>query len=263
MEMDKLKNNMNKKIAIIGRGHMGKAIVSGLLNSGCKKENIFVSNTSVQNRTAIEKADWIIITVKPMIAKLIFADVSNLLRNKLLISAAAALSFTSIETSLKNNKQKIIRIMPNIPVSHNQGVIGLYANKRVSKREKAEVINCLSQLGTVIACRKEEELDAITIISGCGPAVVSYFINALINSATTLGLAKDIAETVALQTFLGTLNYLVVTKQTPIDLQKSVATKGGLTEEIILQFDEKKIADQLAESLSDGYAKIKRIKEEL
>jgi len=185
MEMDKL----NKKIAIIGVGHMGKSLVQGLLNAGFKKEDIILSNKSEDNKSAVLKADWAILTVKPAIIGKVVQGIKDSIDDKLLISAVAGASIAIIQKYAGNKKQKIIRIMPNIAVSYKQGVIGLFANKNVSAAEKKEVISLSSELGLVVELNKEEDLDVITLISGCSPAIIAHFMEMFLDYGEGFGLS--------------------------------------------------------------------------
>ena len=251
-----------KKIAIIGFGHIGKAFYKGLINSGFKKENILTSNGSATNRKIAGQADWIIIAVKPLVVGKVIDQIKDVISNKIVISFACGVSISSMQKFADNNKQKIIRMMPNIPIVVGNGTIGFFANKNVSSQEKREVIGIFSKLGKVIECKKEEDLDAMTILSGSGPAVVSCLISMLSKSGEKFGLEKNVSDEIALQTFFGTLSYLQKTKQKPLELEKFVATKGGTTEAIIKGLDSKKTYSGFVKSLEKGYIKIKKMNED-
>jgi pyrroline-5-carboxylate reductase len=256
MEMVKLKSNMNKKIGIIGMGHMGKALMKGLVSTGFAESDIAVSNNAQNNRKVVQKADWIFIVVKPSKVLQVLENSKDLLTNKIVISSATGVSVAKIE----KYAQKIIRIMPNITVSYNEGVIGMFANKNVSKVEKNEVVKLLSLLGMIILCKSESDLDALTIISGCGSAIVAYFIEMLAQSGQKFGLSKNVSEKVTLQTFLGTCMFLQKTNQSALQLQKNVATKGGITEEILQSLDDNGLQILFAKSLKKGKMKINALK---
>jgi pyrroline-5-carboxylate reductase len=248
---------MKNIIGIIGMGHMGNTLYNGLLRSGFDKEKIITSNTQVDNAHVIDSADWIILTVKPAQIESVLTTNIHRLKNKIILSAAAGVTVEQMQVLLGKDAYKIIRIMPNIPAEYNEGVIGLWSNEYVSNAEKNAISDLFKRFGTVIVCRTEKELNAVTVIAACGPAFVAYFINAFISAGTSMGLPKKEAEHIALKTFTGTLNYLQMTNNTPEELQTAVATKGGLTEMIIKSFESKKIASQFIESLDEGYRKIK------
>jgi len=257
MEMDKLNT---KKIAIIGMGHMGNALLQGFFSSGLKREQVVISNNSSNNKKIVQQADWIILAVKPEVVRDVLEDIKEYLVDKLLISAAAGVTLSQL-TADTHVKQKIVRIMPNLPVACGQGVIGIFANKYV--RERAEVVLVFSLLGNVISCEKENELDALTIISGCGPALAAYCINMLMYSGEKFGLRKKVSEKVAFHTFSGTIALMNKTNQSAAELQSAVATKRGVTEEIIKDLTKHDFYKLFVESLMVGYVKIKKIKEDL
>ncbi len=270
----------NKKIAIIGTGHMGQALLEGLAHiNNLNLNNIIVANPSrlkpqtlrkhfgvqitTDNKKACIFADWIFITVKPFSVKQVVSEIKDTLSNKLILSVAAGVDIRLLAQYLGSNKKKIIRIMPNIPVSQNQGIVGMYANKNVSTKELKSVTSLLSSLGEIIKVEKEQDLDTFTLLSGCGPAVVAYFINFLLRYGQENGLSYKDALKVALKTFEGTLIYLRNKKITPSILQDSVATKGGVTEAILVSFDRATLNKSFDEAMTIGRLKIKEFKRKL
>lgn len=257
--MEKLEN---KKIAIIGMGHMGKALVKGLIHGGFKKENILVSNDSSENKKVAEQADWIILAVKPLSVQEVLQEITSLISEKILFSIAAGVSMQALAQMTTSN-QKIIRLMPNLLVQYAQGIVGYHANTSITSEEKETTIGIFSGLGKVIECNNEDELDAITVIAGCGPALVAYFISLLRKSGQKLGLRKEVANSLTWQTFLGTLTLMEKANLQAEELQTAVATKGGITESIINSLDEKRFLSQFVKSLEQGYVKIKKIRQEV
>lgn len=254
-------NVNNKKIAIIGAGHMGTAMIQGLLESGFAEQNLFVSNSSKDNTKAVEQADWVVLTVKPGLVSVVLKELGQRIHNKILISAAAGVTVAKLTAFTENPKQKVIRIMPNIPVATKQGLIGFFVNKAVSREEKHQVIQILNLLGIAIVCREENELDALTLISGCGPALASYCITLLKEAAVSYGFPHETSETIARQTFQGTLSYLQKTNLSASELQTAVSTKGGVTEQIITSLNEKNVPKLFSDSLQKGYTRIKQLRE--
>lgn len=251
------------KIGIIGYGHLGKALKKGLIRSGIAKESIFVANTQKESKRVVSNADLLFITVKPKDVFRLIRDIREEVKDKILISAAAAVSIAHISKSAKYAKLKIIRIMPNLPIAHQQGVIGLYANKYILPAEKKKIIRILTALGKVIECKRESEIDAMTILSGSGPAITAYYILLMIKAGMSIGLSKLVSEQIALQTVKGTITTIQESQQTVEELQNAVATKGGITETILRNFNDQNIPNQFVASMERGYGKIKRIKEEL
>lgn len=269
MAMDKL----DKKIAIIGGGHIGQALVEGFLNSGkITSSQLIVSNPSLEklahlshqgveitldNTVAAEKADIIFLAVKPLTTGQVLREIDDLIKCKTIISLAAVVPIKNLKGHPKN--AEIIRIMPNMAVACNQGVIGLFGNVQ----NKNEVKQLLSVLGSVIEMEKEEDLDSLTLLSGCGPAIVSQFIELLAGYGEKIGLSADISQTLALQTFKGTTAILEKSKLSPSQLIQSVSTKGGISEAILITMKEQSLETNFTKSMDAGYAKLAKLKESL
>lgn len=260
MEKDRLEN---KKIAIIGFGHMGQALFEGLINSGFNKQNILTSSDKKNNKKNAQKADWIIVAVKPFQVKEVIKEIRTVIRGKILLSVAATVDMDLLEKYCKNPKQKIIRLMPNIPISKNQGVIGIYPNRNINTKDEKQITELVSGLGEVIKVKSDKEIDILTLISACGPAIISYFIELLTKYGETKDFFSDDSLNIVLRTFEGTLNYLKKTKLTPTQLKESVATKGGITEKIINDLIKEKLNIKFEKSMEKGFFKIKEIKNKL
>lgn len=259
MEKDILEN---KKIAIIGAGHMGQAIIKGILRSKrIKKSNIFISNKS-NNVFLVKKADYIFIAVKPFIVKEILKEIKSYINNKIILSVAAGVDIEIFEKIL-GKKQKIIRLMPNIPVSENEGVIGFFTNKNINSSEKYKVKDLISVLGKIIICKKEKDIDSLTLLTGCGPAISAYFINLISNSAARQGFSQSESIDMAIKIFEGTIKYLKNNNLTASELIKSVATKGGVTETILNSLIKNKVNELFEGAMEEGYLKINEFKNKI
>ncbi|MEK7597570.1 MAG: pyrroline-5-carboxylate reductase dimerization domain-containing protein [Patescibacteria group bacterium] len=256
MEKDILEN---KKITVIGTGHIGKAIIKGLINSRkIKRSNIYISN-KLNNVAIVKKADYIFIAVKPFSVKGVLKEIAHSTNNKILLSVAAGVSLEILHI-YSNSNQKIIRLMPNIPVSENKGVIGFFANKNISNLEKNNTIKLISLLGKVFIVKKEEDLDILTLVTGCGPAISAYFINLISSYAENQGFTQKESDDIALKIFEGTINYLDSNNQTPSKLIDSVATKGGVTEVILSSFNKKGLNKLFEVAMESGYDKLRQLK---
>jgi len=259
MEKDILEN---KKIAVIGAGHMGQAIVKGLIISRkIKRSNIFVSN-KLNNIAIVKKADYIFIAVKPFVVKEVLKEIKSYTKNKIILSIAAAVNLETL-LSYSNADQKIIRLMPNILVSENKGVIGFLANKNISNSEKQDIISLVSLLGKVLIVKKEEDLDTLTLVTGCGPAISAYFINLVSSYTENQGFSQTKSINIALKIFEETTNYLNKNNLTPLKLIESVATKGGVTEVIISSLNKNGMNKLFEEAIESGYDKLRQLKEKI
>lgn len=271
MEIDILNN---KTIGIIGAGHMGMAILKGLLSS--KKvtgKNIVVSNPRIErlhklkkmygietvtnNSELAKKADWIIIAVKPIQMHEVITEIKTQIQEKIIISVSAKITIEMMKKYADNHSQKIIRVMPNIPVTCRKGIIGMYSSIEIHANENQEIVKMLSLLGQVIQLREEKEIDILTLLGGCGPAIIAYLLEILIIYGVSVGLSQRQSEQAVMQTMKGTLTYLEQSNMTPEVLQQSVATKGGITETILSALKNSEFRTLFVESMQQGYSKIK------
>lgn len=270
MEMDKLEN---KKITIIGSGHICHAFVEGLIRANKRFiQNIIVSNpsssnlktmenkygvkTTTNNKEAVLKADWVIVAVKPLVVGSVLREIKDLTKEKLIISFAAAVNTKNLQKYLGNSRQRLTRVMPNLAVVSNEGVIGLYANKQVTFMEKEEMLKMFNALGKVIVLEKERDIDILTVVAGCGPAIVSFFMDMLTRSAISLGLSDDISQKLSLQIFKGTISYLEQTGLTFSELMQAVSTKGGITEMILNAMGENRLYETFVNCIAKGDKRI-------
>ena len=231
------RNDLKIKIGVIGIGHLGSALVEGFVKAGFNSKNLFLSNQAGDNRKIVESSDYIVIAVKPIDVGDVFIEIKDILKGKIIISCVTGVSVKYLESFFPYNL-KIVRIMPNIPVSINKGVMGVYFSKLTTTTDKNKVKEIFSSLGEVVEVQNEHDIDLITLIGGCGPAIVSYFVSLFENYAKLNKLDKTVAKKIALGTFAGTLEYLKERNISSLGLQQSVATKAGVTAEILSKFDE-------------------------
>lgn len=226
--MDKLEG---KKIAIIGAGNMGQAIAQGLLRKKViKMENLFLSNSAKSNLAAVINADIIILGVKPQAIKTVLEQIKEVVTpNQLFISIAAGVEVSSINNILGGNFS-VVRVMPNLAATVGQSVSGWVKNSFVSKNQITAVKQILQAIGSEVLLKNEDKLDAVTAISGSGPAYVFYLTEMLVQSGVEIGLDKDTASKLARQTIVGSAYLLENTKKDPGILRSEVTSKGGTTE---------------------------------
>lgn len=277
MERDILES---KVITIIGAGHMGQALVEGLLNSKeVKARNIIVSNPSKQklseiskkfgvkvitnNFKAVTKASLIFIAVKPNKVKEVLMEISKNVRNKIILSLAAAIDLEFINSSLGGYNNKCIRLMPNLNLAINKGIIGFKANKFVTELEKKKVISLLQKLGVVIECKLEKDFDYLTILAGCGPGLVAYLLELFEKYYLSVSIDKNQLKKMISQIFIGTLEYLNEKQLKVSSLKNSVATKGGVTETILSSLDNDNFQSFFHKSLDKGLYKLNELNENL
>lgn len=226
------------KIALIGYGVMG-SIIFEILYKMKFFDKLVVIDPNLINIKKIPKrlpknivfssdindsslCDVYIIAVKPQD----FRNISlTLKKDVLVISIMAGVSEKEIRKVL--NIKKLVRAMPNIPAKIKKGVIGYFANKNVSSKEKEFAQKLFSEMGASFCVSSEKEIDMITAVSGSGPAYIFYMIDCFIKSANSIGLTSDIAKNIVIETFKGSL--ALIDKNTDFStLIKNVASKGVL-----------------------------------
>lgn len=228
---------MNKKIGFIGLGKMAKAIINGILRQNplaniygfdpyTKIEKVKILSS---NKEVVEKSDIIFICTKPFIIKEVLKEIkNNLTEEKLIVSIAAGISLNILESEL-NEKQKIIRVMPNTPALVSQGAFALSRGQFATQEDIEIIKNLLSDIGTVIE-QSEDKMDIITALSGSGPAFYYFLIDKMAKSAVKLGLDYETALKLSAQTALGSAKMILNSDMSVEDLINAVTTKGGCTE---------------------------------
>ncbi len=245
------------RIAFIGSGNMANSIIGGLLAEGFAAANIYATarsdaslaraqslgaiTVSTDNAAAIEFADVVVLAVKPQMMKDLVKEHAEALRSKLVISVAAGVTASSLADWI-GGQCAIVRSMPNTPSQLRAGATGLYANTECSVVQKALAEQIMSAVGVAMWCDDEEQLHAVTALSGCGPAYIFLFTQCLIEAAEGLGLSRDVAEKLALQTVLGSARMASETDIDVVELRRRVTSPNGVTERAIQSFE----ADDLA-----------------
>jgi len=235
-----------KKIGLIGAGNMGEAIINGLskkidptqlnIYDIDKDKSKLISeknntNLCLTTNEIIEKSDIIIFAVKPNIVLNLIDNLSNSLNGKIVISIAAGITIKAMEERL-SHKHQIIRVMPNTPSLVGEGISVLSPNSSVTDETLKASQEIFSAIGeqTVL---KEELMDAVTGLSGSGPAYVYTFIQGLIDGGVKMGIPREIATKLASQTVLGSAKMIMENGENPISLRGKVTSPGGTTIEAV------------------------------
>lgn len=233
-----------KKIAFIGGGNMAEAIIRGLLAAGVAAELITVAEpmasrrtllaekyrvgTSDDNTTVATGSDVLVLAIKPQVAPTVLAQLKEAIGSgTLVISIMAGISCAAIEAPLGPGT-RVVRVMPNTPALVMEGASALCRGGHATEEDLAMGEALFAQVGTV--CRVEEKLiDAVTGLSGSGPAYVLAFIEALADGGVKNGLPRDTALKLAAQTLLGTARLYLETGEHPASLRDKVTSPGGTT----------------------------------
>lgn len=256
----------NPTICFIGAGNMATSLIGGLIANQFPAANIIASDinsvqldalqaqfhirTQSDNNLAIQNADIVMLAVKPQVMQMVCRSLTNTAHRPLFISIAAGVRAPDIDRWL-GGRQHIIRCMPNTPALVGLGASALYANAAVTRAHKLEANNILSGTGITVWVEQESELDAVTAISGSGPAYFFLFIEALQNAAVELGLSQETAVSLTRQTALGAATMAL--DKDVATLRQQVTSKGGTTEQAIKSFLENKLP-QLVEDATRAAA---------
>ena len=233
------------KITFIGGGNMATALIGGLKKQGFSAAGMQVVDPLEETRTrltddfgvrctpAIDAAalncEALVLAVKPQLMKQAVAAAAGRLGDQLVISVAAGLQLKDIARWLGGHDQ-IVRAMPNTPALVQAGIAGMYAAPDLGHEARSQAESVLRAVGGVVWVEAESLLDAVTAVSGSGPAYVFYFIESLEAAAIAQGLAADTARQLALQTFLGAAKLALESGEEPAVLRQRVTSKGGTTE---------------------------------
>ena len=245
------------RIAFLGGGNMATALIGGLVSKGADPRSIAVIEVSPAARerlgarypvhvstapdAAMQRSEVLVLAVKPQDAKSALASVS--VHRHLVISIAAGLTLDSLSRWLGGHRN-LVRCMPNTPALIGAGIAGLYALPEVSAEDRNKAETIMQAAGEAVWVPEERLLDAVTAVSGSGPAYVFWFIEQLAASAEKLGLEKHTAMKLALHTVLGSAKLAASSSDSPATLRKNVTSKAGTTEAALNVFEQEKIAER-------------------
>lgn len=250
-------NNSSPKIAFIGAGNMAKAIIGGLLAEGFKRINIVASgprqesldrvaeefgiNITTDNQAAASMADVVVLAVKPQMLKEVCLGLANSLgHNPLIISLAAGITTQSI-THWLGGQHAIVRCMPNTPSQLRVGASGLFANAQVDGAQKSTANTILGAVGIVQWVDNEDLINPVTAVSGSGPAYFFLVMEAMIDAGQALGLSRESATELTLQTALGAAILAKQSSEDVAQLRRRVTSPNGTTEQAINSFEKDEI----------------------
>ncbi|HEV7930685.1 MAG TPA: pyrroline-5-carboxylate reductase, partial [Nitrosospira sp.] len=247
------KKGITVAITFVGGGNMASALIGGLLQQDFSPEQLCVVEISPEGREKLQRAfkvqvvsslakgaaqgDVIVLAVKPQQLPAVARELAPMLENHLVISIAAGIHATAISRWMGGHT-RVVRAMPNTPALVRAAVTGLYAMAEVSTEEKRKAEAILEAVGSVLWVENEELLDAITAISGSGPAYVFYFIEAMQIAARELGLTPAQARQMSVDTFLGAARLAHASSEDAAVLRARVTSPGGTTERAIANLEQ-------------------------
>ncbi len=247
---------VNKKIGFIGAGNMAYSIIGGLISSGASKEQLWVSdadsgkcnsvaagfsiNSCADNVTLVNTVDIIILAVKPQVLQQVCEQIASSVSETkpLIVSIAAGINTDSIsywlgEESESHKKLSIVRCMPNTPALVQSGATALYAVENVSAQQKTSAESIMRSVGITVWLGAEQQMDAVTAISGSGPAYYFRIIEIMEKSAIKMGLDNEVAHLLAVETAFGASKMALESEDSPEILRTKVTSPGGTTEKAL------------------------------
>jgi pyrroline-5-carboxylate reductase len=269
-----------ERIAILGTGSMGGAILAGLLKSGISPNNISVSTKTTEsaerladelgvlsfamedgddaNQMAVANAQLILIGVKPAYVLEVLADVADSLNdNALVVSVAAGVPTAAMEAVLPEDVG-VIRAMPNTPAIVGRALTGIAAGSRATEWAVETASQLFETVGQVLVL-DESQIDALGTISGSGPAYVFYLIEQLTKAAKHHGFNDEDAALLVNQTFLGAAELLVASDKTPEQLRKQVTSPNGTTERAIARMAQTDLEAMFIEATEAALARSREL----
>ena len=269
----------NKIIGFIGVGNMASSIITGLLANNYKIKNIKISDVDenlllarkiqfngiegFDNNIELAKvSDVLILAVKPNQIQNVCNEINSNTDNKLIISIAAGVRESDINNWLGNNRA-IVRAMPNTPALVKSGASGLYANKYASDDDKQLAESVLRAVGLTLWVDDEDKLDIITALSGSGPAYLFLLMEAMTKTAIELGLSKEQAHVLTVQTAVGASKIAEISDDDCKELRKKVTSPNGTTEAAIKIFKNKDFENIVKDAINAAHKRTKEIAKEL
>jgi pyrroline-5-carboxylate reductase len=270
----------SKRIAILGTGSMGGAILHGLLAAGVSASNVSVSTKSEAsaaklrdelgvsafscetsadaNSATVANADVVLVGVKPGYVVEVLTEVAGLLKaNALVISVAAGITTAAMEAAVSN---AVVRAMPNTPSVVGRGVTGIAKGSRASEVDIATATKIFESVGKVLVI-DESQIDALSTISGSGPAYVFYLIEQFTATAESMGFTAEQAEVMVHDTFLGASELLAASGKSPAELRKQVTSPNGTTMRAVAVLEEAKLKETFDKATAAALARAKEIAE--
>lgn len=269
--------NTFNSISIIGTGHLGGALMRGLIRSGHPATSIMISNrdlsksrglskelgvlTATTNTDAIENADIVLLALKPQMMQKVCEEIAPALRTKkpLIISLAGVIDTHSIALFLDKRNLGIVRVMTNTPTEFCKGTSALFANEFLTYAQKESIESLFNKVGYTFWVDQESMLDTLTAPIGCAPAYVFLFLEALQKAAMSRGISEPSAQKIALESVLGAAELARKSGRTFDQLRKSVTTPQGITAHSLQQLSFSDFFDTFKQIYSDAEERITEI----
>ncbi|HSW94209.1 MAG TPA: pyrroline-5-carboxylate reductase [Gammaproteobacteria bacterium] len=263
-------------ITLIGAGNMGASLLAGLIQNGFPAKQLWITDpdteklrvlqqqfaihTTTDNEKAVKEADAVILAVKPSIISSVAESIAPVIQTKkpCVISIAAGIPEKKLQQWLGGDIA-IVRCMPNTPALIGKGASALYANPFVNEEQRKLAESILRAVGIVVWLIDEKDMDAVTALSGSGPAYFLLMIELLQNIGESLGLSHETARLLTLQTALGTACMAEASTESARELRQRVTSKGGTTEAAIAVLEKENIRELFEKALNAACLRSKEL----
>ncbi|ENV18321.1 pyrroline-5-carboxylate reductase [Acinetobacter guillouiae] len=267
---------LNCNITFIGGGNMAQALIGGLLSRGLPATRITVSDpfenirqllqekdvhVTDDNIAAIKNADIVVFAVKPQVLGGVLKPLKGLLEDKLLISIVAGAEIKTI--SDLTGSERVVRVMPNTPALVQTGAHGMFAKPEVSAKDRELATQVLAATGLTLWVSSEAQIDAVTAVSGSGPAYFFYMMESMIRAGKNMGLDEKVATALTLQTALGAAQMAITSSNAPSELRKNVTSPNGTTQAALEVFDRAQISQNIQTALAAAQKRSQELAQEL
>jgi pyrroline-5-carboxylate reductase len=264
-------------ITFIGGGNMARALIGGLVARGHGSNALSVVEINAETRAtvaarfgvatfaaveaaAVTHADVIVIAVKPQHVRTVARELATLLKRQVVLTIAAGIRLADLSRWLLGYR-RLVRAMPNTPALIGAGIAGLYALSGVDSDGRTRAASVLEAVGATLWCEREDDLDAVTAVSGSGPAYVFYFLEALEQAARELGFDPADARRLAYATFSGSIRLAEQSESEPLLLRAQVTSKGGTTERAIATMDDASVMAAIVAGVKAAAARAREMGE--
>ena len=244
---------VEKRIALLGAGRLGESLLRGFLSSGWREPTDVIATsrraerrdsltalygieTTADNAAAITGARLVILAVKPQDAVGVLAEIaSSVVPEQTLLSVAAGVTTAAIESWLPDGA-RVVRAMPNAPALVHEGIAGICGGDHARDEDLEVATSALGHLGAVVRVA-EDDMDAVTALSGSGPAYFALLAEAMIEAGLLLGLSRDVSTRLVVQTMFGSARLLRDEQMHPVELREAVTSPGGTTTRAIRELE--------------------------
>ncbi|WP_104487803.1 pyrroline-5-carboxylate reductase [Acinetobacter indicus] len=267
---------LNCNISFIGGGNMAQALIGGLIARGMPSTRITVADpvekirllleekdvhVTEDNQAAIRDADIVVFAVKPQVLASVLQPLKGQFEGKLVISIVAGAEIATISALLDTDR--VVRVMPNTPALVQTGAHGLYAHDAVDSKDRELASQVLAATGLTIWVSSEAQIDAVTAVSGSGPAYFFYMMESMIRAGKNLGLDEKVATALTLQTALGAAQMAITSSNTPAELRKNVTSPNGTTQAALEVFDRAQVSQNIQAALAAAKTRSQELAAEL